>query len=124
MNNYIQPGANRTWVNATGSDVVAGQVVKVGQMLAIAAVDIANGASGTVAFEGVFRVPKVSAAVIAHGEMVLWDVSANSGAGGFDDNQATPATGDVSNAAVAAEAAGDGATTVLIQLANRIGTVA
>ena len=33
------------------------------------------------------------------GESLVWDVSANAGAGAFDDNLASPATGDVSGAA-------------------------
>lgn len=119
MNNDVKPGSIRDWTNATGSAVAAGDVVKVGQQLAIACVDIANGATGSVAFEGEFTVPKVSAAVIAHGEMVIWDVSA----GEFDDNLATPASGDVSNAAIAAEAAGNGVTSFRVQLANRLGSV-
>lgn len=120
MNNYVKPGSVRTWTNGTGAAVVSGQVVKVGHQLAIATVDIANGASGEVAFEGEFTVPKVAAAVIAHGEKVLWDVSAAA----FDAALAVAAAGDVSNAAIAAEDSGNGVTSFRIQLANRLGTVA
>jgi len=119
MNNYIKPGNTRTWVNTTGAAVVSGEVVVVGQQLAIASVDIANTASGEVSFTGVFQVPKVSAAVIAHGEMVMFDSSANA----FDDNAATPATGDVSNAAIAAQAAGAGVLEMQVQFANLLGAV-
>lgn len=117
--NYVQPGATRTIANASGSAYVSGQLVVVGQQLAVCAGAIANGASGEAHFEGVFTVPKVSGAVIAHGEKVIWDASAAA----FDDNAATPATGDVSNAAIAAEAAGDGVTAFDIQLANLVGSV-
>jgi len=120
MNNFKQPGDSRTWVNTSGSVVSSGDVVVVGQQLAIASVDIAIGASGAVSFTGEYEVPKVSAAVIVHGETVMLDVSA----GAFDDNLATPATGDVSNAAVAAETVGATVTTMRVQLANRIGSVA
>ncbi len=121
MNNFQQPGDIRDWTNGTGSAVSAGDVVVVGQQLGVAAVDIANGATGSVYFEGVFKnVPKVTAAVIADGEMVMLDVSA----GAFDDNAATPATGDVTNAASAVGAFTNSDTTMTIQLANRIGTVA
>lgn len=119
MNNYVSPGATRTWTNGTGAAVVSGQVVVVGQQIGIATNDIANGATGEVCFVGRFTVPKVSGAVIAHGEKVIWDASAAA----FDDNAATPATGDVSNAAVAAEAAGNGVTSFDIVLANLPGTV-
>lgn len=117
--NYIRPGNTRTWTNA-GTAVSSGDVVRIGQQIGVALVDIAQNASGEVAMEGNFRVPKVSAAVIANGEMVIWDSSEV----GFEDNAATPATGDVSGAVVAAEAAGAGATSIEVNLANRIGTVA
>lgn len=105
--NYVQPGEVIDWTNGTGSAVSAGAVVAVGQMLGIALVDIANGATGSVRIRGVFTVPKVSAAVIAAGESLVWDVSA----GAFDDNLATPASGDISGPpAVAVEAAGNGVT--------------
>lgn len=117
--NFVTEGDVFTWTNSTGSAVVAGQVVKIGQTLGVAAVDIANGASGSVYMEGVFTVPKVTAAVIAQGESVIWDVSV----GKFDDNLATPATGDVSNAAIAFESAGSTATTIKVHFDHKIGTV-
>ena len=117
--NQVNSGDRVLWTNA-GTAVVAGQVVVVGQQIGIAAVDIAQNASGIVYLEGRFTVPKVSAAVIAQGEMVMWDVTGAA----FDDNAATPATGDVTNAASAAEAAGNGVTSFDIILKNRIGTVA
>lgn len=105
--NFVQPGKVIDWTNATGSAVVSGQVVAIGQILGVAQVDIANGASGSVGINGVFTVPKVSGAVIAQGESLTWDVSAAA----FDDNAATPATGDITGApAVAFEAAGNGVT--------------
>lgn len=121
--NYVQPG-DVIQVTA-GADITSGQVVKVGQTLGVALTDIANGATGSVAIRGVFTCPKVSAAVIAQGESLTWDVSASSGAGAFDDNLATPATGDVTGAtAVAAKAAGNGDTTVEVLFTGVPGTVA
>jgi predicted RecA/RadA family phage recombinase len=118
--NFIAEGDVLLWTNSTGAAVVSGQVVKVGQILGVAAVDIANGASGSVMTCGVFELPKKSSAVITQGMALLWDVSA----GNFDVGSATPATGDVSDAAFAYEAAGNGATTVKVHLDERIGTVA
>lgn len=118
--NYKGPGSIRTWTNNTGAAVASGDVVVVGQQIGIALGDIADGADGEVAFEGEFTVPKVAGAAINHGEMVMWDASA----GAFDDNAATPASGDVSGAAVAAHKPADADTEMVIQLANRIGTVA
>lgn len=113
MNNAQQRGATMPWTNGTGSDVVSGQVVKAGNILGIAVGDIADGADGTLAIEGVFSgVPKVSAAVFAQGEKLIWDVSAAK----FDDSSATPATGDVTGGAIAFVAGADAETTCTIKL--------
>lgn len=107
-----------------GADIASGAVVKMGNILGVALEAIANGETGSVAITGVFTVPKVSAAVITQGESLTWDVSANAGAGAFDDNAATPATGDVTGPpAVAAESAGNGATTLRVKFTGVPGTV-
>ena len=98
--NYVQEGDVINWTNGTGSAVDAGAVVVIGQTLGVALVGIAAGAVGAVALEGVFTLPKVSGAVIAAGESLVWDVSA----GKFDDNAATPATGDISGPPAVARA--------------------
>ena len=119
-NNFQQPGDVITWTNGTGAAVVSGQVVRVGNILGIALVDIAIAASGSVALSGVFTVPKVSAAVIAQGESLTWDASAAA----FDDNAATPATGDVTGPpAVAFQAAGNGVTSMAVKFTGVPGTV-
>ncbi len=116
--NYIQDGNVIQYT--AGADITAGSVVKMGGTLGVALTDIANGATGSVAIQGVFELPKVSGAVIAQGESLVWDVSA----GKFDDNLATPATGDVSGAsAIAWEAAGNGVTTLAVRLTGVAGTV-
>lgn len=117
--NYVNTGEVVTYTNA-GSAIASGDVVVIGQQIGIALVDIANGASGSVGIKGRYSVPKVSAAVIAQGESVIYDASASA----FDDNAATPATGDVSGCCVAAEAAGNGVTTIDILLNVGVGTVA
>jgi len=117
--NYVQEGEVIQYI--AGSNISAGAVVKIGQILGVALVDIANGETGSVAIKGVYTVPKVSGAVIAQGESLTWDVSA----GAFDDNAATPATGDVTGAAaVAAEAAGNGVTSFDVIFTGVAGTVA
>lgn len=103
-----------------GADIASGDVVIIGQQIGIALAPIANGATGSVALGGVFTVPKVSAAVIAQGESVIYDLSALA----FDDNAATPATGDVSGCCIAVEAAGAGVTSINIRLNVGIGAVA
>lgn len=114
MNNLIQPG-NVIDFTAT-SNITSGSAVKIGgtstsAMLGVAATNIANGATGSVAIEGVYDIPKVSGAVIAKGERVLWDVSA----GAVDDDAATPAAGDFF-CGTAWEAAGNGVTTIAVKL--------
>jgi predicted RecA/RadA family phage recombinase len=117
-NNYVSSGDVVQFT--AGADIAAGDVVVVGQSLGVALVDIATGETGSVAMRGIFTVPKVSAAVIAQGESLVWDVSA----GEFDDNAATPAAGDVSGpVAIAAEAAGNGVTSIDVMFLGVPGTV-
>ena len=118
--NYVQEGSTLDYTNSTGSDIASGDVVVVGGTLAVALVDIANGDSGTVATDGVFTVPKVSGAVFSQGASLTYDVSA----GAFDDNQATPASGDITGAAARAQVAGaNGETTAQVKLTGAPGTV-
>jgi predicted RecA/RadA family phage recombinase len=117
--NYLQPGNVIEHTNA-GSALVAGQVVRIGALLGVCLVDIANGATGTVQLTGVFTVPKVSGAVILKGERLTWDASAAA----FDDNAATPATGDVTGeGAVAWEDAGNGVTSFDVKFTGVPGAV-
>ncbi len=119
MKNYQQPGKVIDYANS-GSAITAGSIVKMQNMLGVATVDIANGATGSVALEGVFSgIPKASGAVFVQGEKLLWDVSA----GNFDDSAATPATGDVMGAAVAWAAGANGETTCTIKLTPGASTV-
>jgi predicted RecA/RadA family phage recombinase len=118
--NFVYDGATIPYTNGGGATIDANTIFRVGQIMAVALVDIAVGDTGTCAIEGVWTVPKVSAAVIAQGESVIWDESVDA----FDDNAATPATGDVSGCCVAVEAAGGGVTTIDVKLNVGVGTVA
>jgi predicted RecA/RadA family phage recombinase len=118
---FQQPGEVVDYVNGTGSAIASNDVVVMGTVLGVALVNIAAGETGAVQIEGVFVVPKVSGAVIAQGETLTWDVSA----GAFDDNAATPATGDVTGAAAFAfAAAGNGVTSLAVKFTGTPGTVA
>lgn len=110
--NYVSDGNVIQWTNGTGSDVSSGALVVAGHTLGVALVDIANGASGSVAVEGVFTAPKVSAAVFVQGEKLIYDVSA----GAFDDSAATPASGDITGGAVAWIAGANAETTCTVKL--------
>lgn len=120
--NYLTPG---DVVQHTASAAISsGDVVVMGTRLGVALGDIANGETGSVMVRGVFRLAAVSAAVISAGETMTWDISANSSAGAFDDDQATPATGDLTGAcAVAVADSGNGDTTVDVYLTGVPGTV-
>lgn len=116
-NKYVTEGKVIPWTNTTGAAIAVDQVVKVGSSIGVALGAIAIGATGSVALEGVFSgVPKVSAAVFAQGEKLVFDVSANGGLGAFDDSSATPATGDVTGGAIAWVAGADTETTCTIKL--------
>lgn len=116
--NYQQVGEVVQYT--AGANIISGQVVKIGNMLGVALQDIANGETGPVMVKGVFVVPKVTAAVIAQGESLTWDVSAAK----FDDNLATPASGDVTGAAAFAfEAAGNNITELAVCFTGVPGTV-
>ena len=116
--NYVQEG-NVIEFTATQA-YSSGDVVVIGGLLGIALNNVANGAQGQAQIKGVFSVPKVSAAVIAAGESLTYDVSASE----FDDDQATAAAGDITGpAAVAVEAKGNGDTTISILLTGVPGTV-
>jgi predicted RecA/RadA family phage recombinase len=117
---YQQEGSVITYSNA-GSAIAAGDVVVMGHTIGIALSAIAaTTGTGPVAIEGVFSgIPKVSAAVFAQGEKLIWDVSA----GKFDDSAATPATGDVTGAAIAWVAGANLETTCTIKLTNGNNTV-
>ena len=109
---YRAVGDSVAYTNSTGSAITANSVVAMSHTLGVAVTDIANGETGTVAIEGVFTVPKASAAVFAQGEKLIWDSSA----GAFDDSSATPATGDITGGAIAAAAGANGETTCTVKL--------
>lgn len=110
--NFVSEGDVIPWTNTTGAAVASGQVVAIGHALGVALVAIAIGATGSVALEGTFTVPKVSGAVFVQGEKLVWDVSAAA----FDDSAATPATGDITGGAIAWAAGSDGQTTATVKL--------
>ncbi|OGQ60751.1 MAG: hypothetical protein A3J24_06445 [Deltaproteobacteria bacterium RIFCSPLOWO2_02_FULL_53_8] len=103
MKNFIQEGKTLTYANATGSAILSGATVLVGKRLGIAAVDIANAASGALEMDGVFNINKLSTDVVGQGDLLYWD----------DTNKrlTTTATNNTL-AGYAQDAAGNGVTTV------------
>lgn len=109
---YIQRGDIIDYT--AGADISSGDLVLMGHTIGVALADIANGAVGAVAIEGVFVVPKVSAAVFEVGEKLILDVSATPDA--FDDSSATPAAGDITGGAIAVVAGANTETTCTVKL--------
>ncbi|KJS36674.1 MAG: hypothetical protein VR70_13805 [Rhodospirillaceae bacterium BRH_c57] len=120
MKNFVQKGEAVAYTNGTGAAIASGDAVVIGGQIGVAAVDIADGATGTVSMEGVYSLPKTAGAAIALGDAAIWDVSA----GAFVPSSATPATGDVSKAVVAWVAAASADTTVMVKINVGVGTVA
>lgn len=116
--NYVQRGDVVNFT--TAGAVTAGAVVKMLHTIGVALKSAAgSGEVIPVAIEGVFTVPKASAAVFVVGEKLIWDVSA----GNFDDSAATPATGDVTGAAIAMVAGANAETTCVVKLTPGNSTV-
>lgn len=116
MDNQVGKGKTLSYTNGGGTTIAAGTPIVTGHTLGVVVADIPAGDTGTLAIEGRFTLPKVSAAVFAVGEKLVFDISANSGIGAFDDSAATPATGDLTGAAVAAVAGANTETTCEVVL--------
>lgn len=94
--------------------LVAGLIDTKKSSVVIARNAIADTATGIVATTGVFKFPKISAAVIKCGEAVTWDATN----GGVEDNAATGAVGDILQFGRAMEDAGNGVTTILVDISE------
>jgi len=109
--NFVHEG---TAVEYTaGADISSGDVVAMGDSIGIALTDIANGATGAVAIEGVFTVAKAAGTAWNCGDKLDWDASASAFAKGI-----TEATGDISDCAIAFGDAETAATTATVKLTN------
>lgn len=73
MKNYVQNGANLT-ITAS-SAISSGDFVVVGSIVGVAVTDIANGASGVIACEGVYEGSKASGATLAVGDVAYLNSS-------------------------------------------------
>lgn len=70
---FVQDGRKIEWTNSTGAAVEAGDEVNTGDCVWIAETDIANGASGTLITEGVFRMPAEGDTAWVPGDRLYWD---------------------------------------------------
>lgn len=70
---YLNKGHNLDYVNGTGADIAAGDVVKIGDLIGVAGMDILQGELGTVVVHGVFVFPaKEGGEDIEVGAKVYW----------------------------------------------------
>ncbi len=111
MKNHVQEG---DYIEITaGANISAGQLVQYGSLHGVAVADIANGAKGIISLEGVYTLPKLTAAAgdaTTAGGLVYFDGSGN--VSGTDASGTRLPVGH--SLAVAAQAA----TTVNVRLAN------
>lgn len=113
MKNHIQNGDIIT-VPAPAGGIACGEGAIIGNIFGIAAFAAAVGEPVELATTGVYQLPKATAAVLAVGARVAWDNTAKNinvpGAGRFP-------------VGIAAEAAGNGITSVAVRL-DGVATVA
>ena len=122
MVDYVKGDLDTVEYTPSGADVSAGDVVVLGGVdakkcsVGVAMKDIADGvtAEGAVAVKGVFAFAKVSGAVILAGQSVNWDSSASA----VDDNAHTTGAGDVGQFGKAMEDAGNGITTIMVDISE------
>ena len=106
MKNFIQPGKVMTAIAPVGG-VISGRPYKVGDLVGIATGSAAAGEAYELALEGVVKLAKAGATVVAHGAKVGWDDTAKlvvaAGAGDY-------------NIGHAFEAGANGPTTIAVKL--------
>lgn len=110
MKNYVQNG---DYIEFTaGATITSGQLVQVGDLHGVSVTDVANGAKGTLAMEGVFTLPKLTAAAgdaCTAGGPVYFSSSSVSG---------SSSSGTRKLVGYSLAAAAQAATTVQVRLAN------
>ena len=111
--NFIHEG--RVIPFTATADIVSGQVLAVGPLIGISMTDVANGAQGQMALEGVFEVPAAAAEITA-GAAVYWDADGDpyGGTAGSGAATATATDNTLMGHAIAAKALNVG--TVCVKL--------
>jgi len=119
MKNHVQPGQRITYANATGNDIVSGQLVPVDGLVGVATGDIADGTTGELAVGAVYEVAKETTDVITQGMKVTLDVSSAKAR----DTSFSPAAGDIVDFGVAWAAADGTASVVQVYVDHAGGAV-
>lgn len=102
---YVMSGEIVDYV--AGSAISSGQVVVMGVRVGVALAAIASGAMGAVRVKGIFTIAKLSTDVVAQGALLYWDNG---------NSRLTTTVGANVLAGYASKAAGNGVTTVEINL--------
>jgi predicted RecA/RadA family phage recombinase len=110
MKNYVQDGKYLDFTAA--ADVDSGELVQVGSLHGVSVTDVANGAKGVLALEGVFTLPKLTGAAgdaTTAGGPVYFSSGSVSG---------TDSSGTRKKVGYALAVAAQAVTTVQVRLAN------
>lgn len=102
---YVMSGEVVDYV--AGSNLSSGAIVVIGVRVAVLLANIASGATGAARVKGIFTVAKLSTDVVAQGALLYWDAG---------NSRLTTTVGSNVLAGYASKAAGNGATTVEINL--------
>ncbi|EDW8118127.1 DUF2190 family protein [Salmonella enterica subsp. enterica serovar Sundsvall] len=103
--NFVQEGKTIALVNSGATDILSGEPVTIGTLIAVAITDIPVGDTGDGFTEGVFLLPKLPADAITAGEAVH-----------FKDGKIQLAAEDAIAAGVAWEDAGAAETVVEVKI--------
>jgi predicted RecA/RadA family phage recombinase len=89
--NYVQAGHVIPF--DAPADIESGQVVAVGSLVGVSLLDVANGAVGQLAVDGVFDIPAAAAAITV-GAAVYWDADGDPYGGTAGSGAATATATD------------------------------
>lgn len=103
---FWQKGERIDYINSTGSKIAANTIIPFGSRIAVAGADIPAGEKGALVVEGVFELPKDSAAITAGAE-VYWNA---------DDAVITATSTGNTLAGYAVDAAAEGDAKVLVKI--------
>jgi predicted RecA/RadA family phage recombinase len=110
--NFVQDGKNINYTNLDAVEIESGAVVELGSIIGIAQGVIAPGKTGVLSIEGVWALPKASAATFTVGALAYWKTADKTVV-------AAPGTGIIP-VGVALSAAGAGKTSVNVKINGQI----
>lgn len=115
---FVKPGQVIEYENTTGAKINSGDVVELQNTVGVALDDIPDTEKGSVAVAGVYDLPKTSGTAWTQGDTLDWDTSA-----GEFHKIGTPATGDITDVALAGADAASADTSGQVLLVPLAGTI-